>query len=469
MNSIRFSMASRIFALCMIVVTLAVGASAEWKEKVLYSFQGLPNDGAYPAGGVVFDKAGNVYGATGWGGGDVTKCPGIAQCGIVYELKPPTEKGKAWTETVLYVFKGVNYNDGNTPQGGLIFDQAGNLYGTTSYGGSGSCQLFGGRVGCGTVFELVPPKQKGGKWTEKVLHSFQSGKDGYFPWGDLTFDSKGNLYGATQYGGGYGSCNAPYYQYCGTVFKLSPPKTEGGKWTDEVLYAFKSIDSGKQSGDGANPNGGLVLDSEGALYGTTAYGGYHCPHDNNQGCGTAFALTQPNTRHLIWSETITHLFKGLPDGIFPTAGLALGASGSFYGTTTLGGKGSVPSGTVFELRKQTNGLWGETLVHSFTEAGYEGYSPDAGLTLDSSGNLYGSAAGGGTDSSGTIYRLKASGMPQMAWDYEVLYDFRGPPDGHDPASVLIPDRGSHFYGTTFNGGTGSCEGGGCGTVFQIGP
>src|SRR5580704_17794308 len=227
-----------LLAILGAVFVFAPPASAEWKEKVLYSFQGLPNDGAYPAGGVVFDKAGNLYGATTDGGAN--NCPGIAQCGTVFQLQAPAQNGGAWTENLLYVFKGVNSNDGNTPVGGVIFDQAGNLYGTTAYGGTGNCMLFGGRVGCGTVYVLMPPKQKGGKWTEKILHSFQSGKDGYFPWGDLTVDSAGNLYGATEYGGGYGSCNAPYYQYCGTVFKLSPPKTKGGKWREQVLYAFRS-------------------------------------------------------------------------------------------------------------------------------------------------------------------------------------------------------------------------------------
>jgi hypothetical protein len=273
-----------LLATLLCILTFASAASAAWKEKVLYSFQGLP-DGATAAGGVVFDPTGNLYGATTDGGAN--NCPGITECGTVYKLKPPVQKGKPWTESILYVFKGVNSNDGSTPTGGLIFDPAGNLYGTTAYGGSGGCMLFGGRVGCGTVYELVPPKQKNGAWTEKVLYSFKSGKDGYFPQGDLIFDTNGNLYGATQYGGGFGSCNAPFYQYCGTVFKLSPPKTKGGKWSEKVLYAFKS---GK---DGANPNGGLALDSAGALYGTTLYGGNQgCKTSAGIGCGTAFALSR---------------------------------------------------------------------------------------------------------------------------------------------------------------------------------
>jgi hypothetical protein len=266
----RARVANRLL-LFALVLALVSDASAEWKEKVLYSFQGLP-DGSVPAGGVVFDTHGNLYGATTEGGAN--SCPGIAQCGTVYQLTPPTTKGDAWTETVLYVFLGKNHNDGNTPAGGVLIDAAGNLYGTTAYGGGGGCILLGTNVGCGTVYELSPPAQKGGAWRETVLYSFKGDSDGQLPVGDLAFDKQGNLYGATQYGGGYGSCNPSFYQHCGTIFKLSPPKAKGGKWTEKVLHGFKS---GK---DGANPNGGLVFDSKGAIYGTTFIGGYNCPHNS---------------------------------------------------------------------------------------------------------------------------------------------------------------------------------------------
>ncbi len=151
--------------LLMTVLSLTLFASAEGKEKVLYSFQGGPNDGEYPAGGVVFDKAGNLYGATTDGGGE---CP-PAQCGTVFQLAPPAQKGDPWTETVLYIFKGNGSGDGNTPAGSVIMDAAGNLYGTTGYGGTGNCVLLGTKVGCGTVYELSPTTQKGGAWTETVL------------------------------------------------------------------------------------------------------------------------------------------------------------------------------------------------------------------------------------------------------------------------------------------------------------
>ena len=166
----------RICSLFAIALTLAVPASAEWKEKVLYSFQGVP-DGATPTGAMVFDKAGNLYGATLYGGAS-TYDNGPGQCGTVYKLAPPATKGGAWTETVLYIFKGHAQNDGATPEGGLVIDEAGNLYGTTGYGGSGPCLLLGGAVGCGTVYELSPPAKQGNPWMETVLYSFQGARTG---------------------------------------------------------------------------------------------------------------------------------------------------------------------------------------------------------------------------------------------------------------------------------------------------
>ena len=208
--------------LAVVILSIAINASAEWKEKVLYSFQG-GTDGSTPAGGVVFDAAGNLYGATEQGSG--SDCKPISWCGTVFQLKPPAKQGDPWTETVLHAFAGVTStgHDGAVPAGGLVIDAAGNLYGTTAYGGSGDCVLAGIKGGCGTVYEVEPPKTKGGAWAYKILYSLQGGKDGDFAWGDLAFDNAGNLYGATQFGGGYGSCDSPFYQFCGTVFELSPP------------------------------------------------------------------------------------------------------------------------------------------------------------------------------------------------------------------------------------------------------
>ena len=168
--------------LVMLILTFASTASAEWKESVLYSFQG-GTDGATPAGGVVFDSQGNLYGATTYGG--LTACAIGGECGTVFQLSPPVHKSDPWTEKVIYKFQGQGASDGGVPSGGLIFDAAGNLYGVTAYGGSGDCVLLGLRAGCGTVYELSPPKQKGGAWKETILYSFPTAKEGYLPTGDL--------------------------------------------------------------------------------------------------------------------------------------------------------------------------------------------------------------------------------------------------------------------------------------------
>jgi hypothetical protein len=316
-------LAARLLLLFMLVLALVSAASAEWKEKVLYSFQGAP-DGATPIGAVVFDQQGDLYGATQEGGS--SSCRSILQCGTVYQVAPPAKRGAPWTETVLYVFKGNANNDGASPYGGLVVDNAGNLYGTTGYGGTGSCVVLGTLMGCGTVFELSPPKQKGDAWTETVIYSFPSAKQGYVPFGDLVFDGAGNLYGATYFGGGHGTTCDSFCQYCGAIFELSPPKTKGGKWTEKVLHGFKA------GTDGAYPYGDLVFDSTGAIYGTTSTGGNQsCNFGQGEvGCGIAFKLSPPTKKGQTWTENIIHRFTGGNDGATPDAGLTPGKDGIFY-------------------------------------------------------------------------------------------------------------------------------------------
>lgn len=253
-------------------------ALCPWTETLLYRFEG-GGDGFVPSSGVLFDKSGNLYGTTQWGG--IGSCNSQA-CGIVYELMP---SNGGWSENVLYNFTGGS--DGGMPSGGLIFDQAGNLYGTTAIGGNtgGSCGN-----GCGTVFELMP---SGSGWTEQVLYSFQGGSDGASPSGGLVFDKSGNLYGVSStgafmltatgagwtfaliYGGTlvgsdllmdaagnlYGTSNGPYGY--GSVFQLAP---WNGTWTYYDLYDFTG-------GDGSGPSGSLVLDTNSNLYGVTSQGG----------------------------------------------------------------------------------------------------------------------------------------------------------------------------------------------------
>jgi hypothetical protein len=435
----------KLISLLIALAALSSPASAEWKEKVLYSFQGLP-DGSVPAGGVVFDKQGNLYGATTEGGSK--SCLGIAQCGTVYQLVPPTKKGDPWTENILYVFKGNLNADGATPAGGLVIDQAGNLYGTTGYGGTGSCILLGTNVGCGTVYEISPPRQKGGAWTETVLYSFPTAKQGYLPRGDLVFDSAGNLYGATEFGGEQGTTCDPYYQYCGAVFKLSPPKKQGGKWTEKTLHGFKS------GRDGANPNGGLVLDSKGVIYGTTYGGGNESGECGAGGCGTAFELHPPTQEGGAWAETVLHRFdRNTPDGGLPSAGFVMDGNGYLYGTTLT---------TVFSFTppSKQSGRWKEALLYTFNQ---EAYGPQGSLIFDKNGDLFGTTYSGNTFS-GTVFRLK-----HRAWTFAILYGFTGTKNGAQPAAKLIFDQLGNLYSTTQIGGTGKCSFYGCGTVFVVTP
>jgi uncharacterized repeat protein (TIGR03803 family) len=456
-----------VSAVLTLILAIAPAASAEWKEKVLYSFQGGTNDGSVPAGGVVFDKQGNLYGAT-TGGGPSTCAPFGSECGTVFQLSPPAQKGGSWTETLIYQFQGKGSNDGSVPNGGLIIDAAGNLYGVTAYGGTGYCLLLGSNAGCGTVYKISPPQQQGGAWTETILYSFATAKEGYLAIGNLVFDGAGNLYGATWFGGDKGTtCDSLYGGQCGVVFELSPPKQHGGKWTEKVLHSFAGVESGKQYGDGASPNGGLVLDSKGAIYGTTYIGGYNCPHNSNQGCGTAFELKPPTNKGGERTETVLHRFKrDSSDGGDPMAGLRFDVVGYLYGTTLNGGPGQY--GTVFSLRPPSKGAgaWVESVLYGF-DGGQQGEDPEAGLIFDAHGNLYSTALGGETHG-GVVFRLRPPkrGDP---WPLTVLYNFGGSPDADHPTAALIFDGKGDLYGATEWGGTGQACQGGCGAVFEVSP
>jgi uncharacterized repeat protein (TIGR03803 family) len=230
----------------------------------------------------------------------------------VFQLAPSA--GGGWTERVLHDFNPKS-NDGSEPYGGVIFDAAGNLYGTTVYGGP---------YDYGTVFELTPT---GGNWTEKLLHTFnKNGKDGYWPSAGLLLDAAGNLYSTTYAGGAYGF---------GTVFEMTP--TAAGGWTERSLHNFKSnVDSTK---DGASPDAGLIFDGAGDLYGTTYAGGAY-------GSGTVFELLPAAGGR--WSAKVLHMFNpGGNDGYQPQAALIFDAAGNLYGTTTRGG--SHGFGIVFEV------------------------------------------------------------------------------------------------------------------------
>jgi hypothetical protein len=301
-----------------VVFKLTRTASGKWKENVLYSFAG-GKDGGLP-GPLIFDQAGNLYGTADQGNGQ--GCGGFG-CGLVFKLTP-TANGK-WKESVLHAFTGGS--DGGNPSG-LIFDAAGNLYGTTVDGGGGNC----GGVGCGVVFELMP--RSDGKWREKVLHAFTSPGDGALPYGGVMFDASGSLYGTTNWGGDWGSCQG---FGCGVVFKLMP--TSDGRWKETLLHTFTG---GK---DGAGPYGGVIFDAAGNLYSTAYVGGITNCFGGGYGCGVVFKLTPTSSGE--WKEIVLHTFTGGNDGGNPQSGLIFDAKGDLYGSTEWGGRDGW--GVIFEL------------------------------------------------------------------------------------------------------------------------
>jgi uncharacterized repeat protein (TIGR03803 family) len=326
-----------------------------------------------------------------------------------------------------------NFNSGkggHAPLAGLIFDAAGHLYGTT---------VDGGAHNVGTVFELT--SKADGNWTEKVLHNFnQNAKDGYYVHGaSLIFDSSGNLYGTTVFGGTGTACSA---MGCGTVFELTP--NHGGQWTEKVLHSFN------KGGDGAYPVAGLIFDSSGNLYGTTSQGGT-CD------CGVVFELT-PNGEGR-WSEKILHSFKGVgKDGAYPAGGLIFDSSDNLYGTTF--GSRAQGNGTVFELMPEADGGWREKVLHNFD--GRDGSGPQGSLVFDAAGNLYGTTFTGGTHGSGAVFELTPN--PGGSWTEKVLHNFNpAVADGINPEGSLIFDRSGNLYGTTNGGGAH----GDYGTVFEL--
>jgi uncharacterized repeat protein (TIGR03803 family) len=387
------------------------------QQHLLYTFPGQPN-GAGPTSTLIADAAGNLYGTTSVGGTSancIFSGGANVGCGAVFELSPPASGIGNWTETVLYSFQDLS--DGAVPYGGLVIDTAGNLYGTAQIGGTGLAELYG------TIYELSPPVS-GGAWTFTKLYTFQpSPGDGNFPMGTLVFDHSGNLYGTTQ---GGGTSNG------GTVFKLSPPSSSGGSWTETVLHSFSGS-------DGFAPVAGLYMDGAGNLYGTTVQGG-NMADCSGSGCGVVFKLS-PGTGGT-WTELLLHRFTRT-DGSNPYGSLIF-YHGNFYGTTSA----SYPAGgSVFELTPGHGGPWTLTTIHFFNGP-IDGQFPYSEVTVDAAGNLYGTTYNGGFSSApyGTVYKLvPASGG---VWTETVLANFSFPGTGeYGPIGGLLV-RGNKLFGTT---------------------
>jgi uncharacterized repeat protein (TIGR03803 family) len=371
-----------------------------WTETVLYSFCPASScaDGAGPRAGMIADGDGALYSTTDVGGSSGN--------GVVFKLTPPARGQTAWTETVLYSFcPASSCADGANPYAGLIADNQGTLYGTTANGGSS---------GNGVVFKLTPPGRGQTAWGETVLYSFKGNPDGAAPIAGLIADNQGALYGTTV-SGGSGS-NA------GTVFKLTPPAHGQTAWTETVLYSFCSA---ANCADGFSPFAGLIADRDGALYGTTGYGGSGggCII-TNRGCGTVFKVSPPARGQSAWTETVLYSFCPLAscaDGSDPFAGLIADRRGALYSTTNFGGSGSnggygdpYGGGTAFRLTPPSRGqsTWTETVLHSFCSLAScaDGSNPYAGLIRDDDGALYSTTSSGGASTTlpccyGTVFKL----------------------------------------------------------------
>jgi uncharacterized repeat protein (TIGR03803 family) len=351
--------------------------STGWQYQVIHNFHGPQHDGENPAGPLLFDSVGNLYGTT-LSDGDSNTCSSQhhSDCGTVFKLSRTSNGG--WAETILYRF--THGTDGSYPIGNLLLDSAGNLYGTTSGGGSfkgNLCSTFG----CGVVYELSPGASG---WTETVLHTFTGGSDGFEPMA-LTPDSSGNFLGVAGFGGTVNSsCGRAG---CGILFKLTPG---AGGWSLSVIYSFSG------GSDGANPKAPLVFGMQGNLFGTAAGGGsVQC----NGGCGTVFELS-PNGSG--WNFSDVYSFSG-PDGEYPH-GILFDAAGDLFGVAYGGDPNCLSDGcgVLFKLVPDSNN-WTETVLYKF-KGTTDGEFPSA-VIMDDAGNLFGTAQGGGAHNLGTIFEF----------------------------------------------------------------
>ena len=371
--------------------------------KIIAKFAGGANDGGKPFGALVADKAGALYGATSVGGND--------NKGIIFKLTPKANPNALWTKTILHEFGGAT---GETPYAGLVIDNAGNLYGTTTAGGTNNK---------GVVFKYTAATKQ-----LTVLYSFKgNATDGGMPYAGLARDADGVLYGFTSEGGRSGF---------GTAFEIAA----NNRFT--VTHHFTGA-----SGD--NPRGAPVLDKQGNVYGASVEGGG--PKN-----GLVFKIAPNNAR------TTLYTFKAAAsDGHHPYGPLFTpGGNGAmFFGTTNEGGAQN--KGAIFEVMPPSTGM----MIHAFT--GASGANPFGGVVADSRTILYGTAFGGGARDKGVVFKLIPPANSQPAWTHELMYSFRGGTvDGANPYAGVLLGKNSTLYGTTSAGGGGACTGG-CGNAFKV--
>jgi uncharacterized repeat protein (TIGR03803 family) len=350
----------------------------------------------------------------------------------------------AQTPTVETIYN-FTHQSGGAPAAGVTIGSGGELYGTTD--GSG----------IGTVFSLTPPSAPGGLWTEHILHEFSNSPDGFLPQAGVTVGPGGIVYGTTFYGG---DTLCAQDLGCGTVFSVTPPAAPGDPWTEAVIHAFNDE-------DGSGPASNLAVRKDGVLYGTTSRGGSIF----EENCGTVFSLAPPAVAGGAWTERVLHMFAGPADGCNPN-GVAIGAGGVLYGTTSQQGPGEL--GTVFALAPPTTagGAWTETILYSFaydSQGGKsDGANPSSAVTIGGNGALYGTTGTGGTGAvcaCGTVYSLTPPAAAGGAWTKTILYSFGATAtDPSFPQGVTFGSGGRVLYGTTLDSG-GGC----CGVLYLLSP
>jgi uncharacterized repeat protein (TIGR03803 family) len=428
------------------VALLAAWPGVAAAFEVIFTFTGT-SGGGHPTFPPVADSMGNLYGTTESGGKHPAGCS--QGCGTIYKLVPPSSSGAAWTEKTLYSF--TNGATGANPGSGLIADGVGNYYGTAQVGGISGTSAC--PQGCGTIYRLSPPAKGQTKWTYTVLYAFNGTTDGGLPFGAIVFDGKGNLYGTTQFQGE--SCMQS--AGCGTAYKLAPPAAGKTAWTYTVIHHFTGNDG--KTPDGQEPFGGLTIDANGTLYGTTIYGGDYqaCTY----GCGTVFELTPPSKSGGKWTEDILFSFDR-KNGYGPEAPVSL-ENGMIFGTTSFGGGGS---GLVFSLSPPTSGsgAWSEAILYKFggTHDGVvDGAFPIAGLYFDQSGDILGDTGFGGGGpcaykqypaGCGTIFQLTPPAAVGGKWTETVLHAFNGTTDGAVPTSSIVSNGAGALFSAASRGG-----------------
>jgi hypothetical protein len=382
----------------------------EWTN--LYRLTNNEVDGFYANLGLTRDNSGDLFGTAFEGGGEASggsaNCFGNG-CGTVFELKPSL---LGYTFVLLHTFQ-QNGTDGLLPDSNLAIDSSGNLYGTTITGGNESCALNYVR-GCGTVYELA---HSGSTFSYKILYDFKGTIDGSFPEAGVTIGSGGVLYGTTAGGGGFSD---------GIVFSLTP---SGSTYTEAKLYGFRGV----ANGDGAAPMSNLYIDASGALYGGTYVGGSSsCGY--TQGCGTLFKLAKSTSSGSKYTEKWVYDFTVPYTFVY---GLIADSSGELYGTTN----------TVQNLIPLTTGPNSAWLSKVKISTTFGGRLPSPASSSSGYGTVFKTDPSSGTTT--------------------IIHSFQGPPDGSQPSGSLTLTSSNKLFGVTFNGGTGACASGGCGTIFEI--